>query len=228
MKKIFLLISAISSSYAFAQNFVISDDKPAANITQNTTNQGDISGLINYLSSTKSLQGKFTQEVQSAQGVESSQGEMKIAKPNKFYWDYQSPNKQKIISNGEKVWQYDIDLEQVSIRKRDELVGGAAMNVLSGANPEASFNITVADKSTLPSILNGVNADKFYRLTPKDTAESYDNIWLAMQAENIAAIAVDTGGNQYSLLTFSALKRNQNINPKDFEFTPPAGVDVAE
>ena len=115
------------------------DKKPAASTEQPAANAekpadkpaaaGAAGGnaLDTFMKGTKDLQASFTQTVYNKRGEETSKGQMWVAKPGKFYWDYQSPNPQKIISNGKKVYHYDIDLEQISIRGRDELVGAAAV-----------------------------------------------------------------------------------------------------
>ena len=225
-RKILVLTALAFSLPAFCQNFVL--EEPVINTQTIATESSDISQLKSYFTSTQNIKADFIQTIESPKGKEISQGKMKIMKPNKFYWDYQSPNKQKIISNGDKVWQYDIDLEQVSIRKRDELIGGAAMDILSGNNPENSFNISRSAKEFVPNILRTVAADEFYRLNPKNSAENYDQVWLAFKGKNLLAIAVENSSNQFSLLSFSNLLRNSAMSAKEFEFSPPKGVDVAE
>lgn len=195
---------------------------------QATTGVATASTLGNYFSQTHDLQGSFIQTVYSAQGQQKSKGQMWISKPGKFYWDYQSPDRQKIISNGKKVWQYDIDLEQVAVRKRDELVGDVAMQILSGeADLDSLFIVTKVQNTIAPTVVQGLAKDgEFFQLTPKQAQEGYDSVWMVLKAGELKGLCVDAGRGQQTVIAFSNLKRNASIPAKQFEFVPPKGVDV--
>ena len=156
------------------------DKKPAASTEQPAANAekpadkpaaaGAAGGnaLDTFMKGTKDLQASFTQTVYNKRGEETSKGQMWVAKPGKFYWDYQSPNPQKIISNGKKVYHYDIDLEQISIRGRDELVGDVAVELLNGEdNISRNYNIDrVVKNLTPPRLQKWVGNGVTYRLNP--------------------------------------------------------------
>lgn len=179
-----------------------------------------------YLAQSKDLQGEFTQIVNSPQGKETSSGVFKISKPGKFYWDYQSPDRQKIISNGKKVWQYDLDLEQISVRKSDELVGDVAVRILTGQTSlDSQFIVTAVPTAQAPIALQPY-AGEVYRLTPKKPQEGYDSVYAVMKNGAMSAIAVDAGRGQQTVIVFKNVKRNVGIPASVFEFTPPQGVDV--
>ena len=176
---------------------------------------------------TKDLQAGFTQSVYSKRGTESSQGQMWVAKPGKFYWDYQNPHPQKIISNGKKVYHYDIELEQISIRNRNELVGDVAVELLNGDdNISRNFQINRTVQNLVPPRLQKYAANGVaYRLKPKKKQEEYDALWVVLEGNAISAVMIDGGSNQ-TVLAFHNMQRNVGIPAKQFEFTPPPGVDV--
>lgn len=220
-------------------NKTVADDLPAvqplttpapavANTQVTIDAPSDSSALADYLSGTRDLEMDFTQTVYSNRGQEKSSGHARLSKPGKFYWDYQSPDRQKIISDGKNVWQYDLDLEQISVRGRDEMVGDVAMEVLSGEiDLNNAFITTQVDNARAPVILQGfVNKGQVYQLTPKEAQDGYDSVWVAMENGAVKAVMVDAGRGQQSLIIFSHLKRNQGIPASRFDFTPPAGVDV--
>ncbi|SUO93508.1 outer membrane lipoprotein chaperone LolA [Suttonella ornithocola] len=191
-------------------------------------NTASAATLEKYFQQTKDLQGDFVQAVYSSRGQEKSTGKMWLSKPGKFYWDYQTPDRQKIISNGKKVWQYDLDLEQISVRKKDELVGDIAIRILTGESKLTDvFNVVAVSPKQAPTILHKVaqNAD-VYHLTPKKSQEGYDSIWVIMKNGQLEVISVDGGGGQQTVIGFTNLKRNVGIPAKQFEFTPPKGVDI--
>ena len=197
-------------------------DKPAA-----ATNTGSGNALDAFMKGTKDLQASFTQTVYSKRGEETSKGQMWVAKPGKFYWDYQSPNPQKIISNGKKVYHYDIDLEQISIRGRDELVGDVAVELLNGEdNISRNYNIDrVVKNLTPPRLQKWVGNGVTYRLKPKTRQEEYDALWVILDGNSISAVMID-GGSSQTILNFTNMKRNVGIPASQFEFTPPKGVDI--
>lgn len=198
-------------------------DKPAAA----ASSAAGGNALDTFMKGTKDLQASFTQTVYNKRGEETSKGRMWVAKPGKFYWDYQSPNPQKIISNGKKVYHYDIDLEQISIRGRDELVGDVAVELLNGEdNISRNYNIDrVVKNLTPPRLQKWVGNGVTYRLKPKTRQEEYDALWVILDGNSISAVMID-GGSSQTILNFTNMKRNVGIPASQFEFTPPKGVDV--
>ena len=188
-------------------------------------NEGN--ALDAFMRGTKDLQANFTQTIYSKRGTEASEGKMWVAKPGKFYWDYQRPNPQKIISNGKKVYHYDIDLEQISVRSRSELVGDVAVELLNGDdNVSRNYKVERTVKNLAPSRLQKyIGSGVSYRLKPKTHQEEYDALWVVLDGNAITAVMIDGGGTQ-TILTFSDMKRNSGIPAKQFEFTPPPGVDI--
>lgn len=187
----------------------------------------DANALESFMRGTKDLQASFTQTVYNKRGQETSSGQMWVAKPGKFYWDYQRPNPQKIISNGKKVYHYDIDLEQISVRDRSELVGDVAVELLNGDdNISRNFQTNRTVKNLVPARLQKYAANGVaYRLKPKKHQEEYDSLWIVLDGNTISAVMID-GGSSQTVLTFSNMKRNAGIPAKQFEFTPPSGVDI--
>lgn len=184
--------------------------------------------LTRFLLETRDLQGSFTQTVYGGRGEQKTTGQMWIAKPGKFYWDYQKPSQQIIVSDGKKVIHYDVDLEQIAVRSRDELVGDVAMELLNG-NPNLGdkFNISTIVRNKAPARLQGAveAGGTVYQLRPKKAQNEYDSVWVVVNGETLGAVMVD-GGSTQTLIRFNGLKRNAGIPESRFTFTPPPGVDV--
>jgi outer membrane lipoprotein carrier protein len=87
-----------------------------------------------FLDTTKTLTADFKQVLINEAGdpVQTSYGIFYLQRPGKFRWDYQRPFQQQIIANSGKVWFYDTDLEQVTIKKLDESLGSTPALLLSG------------------------------------------------------------------------------------------------
>ena len=202
--------------------------QPAASTGQVTLSGAHDNALTRYLLDTRDLQGAFTQTVYGGRGEQKTTGQMWMAKPGKFYWDYQTPSQQVIVSDGKKVIHYDVDLEQIAVRSRDELVGDVAMELLNG-NPNLGdkFNISTIVRNKAPARLQGLvgAGGTVYQLRPKKEQNEYDAVWVVMNNDNLAAVMVD-GGAQQTIIHFNGLKRNAGVPAAKFKFTPPPGVDV--
>lgn len=228
MQKLFLSALFCVCAVAQAQLFTaVAEGNQTASTQVKAMSAQDSSEFLRYFDATKDLQGSFIQTVYTQHGTEKSHGKMWISKPSKFYWDYQGANQQKIISNGTKVWQYDVDLEQISVRNRDELVGGVAMDILSGTKQlQALFAVSLVDKTQVPSMFQALNYDQAYRLTPLSEQDGYDAVWLVMKNHQLSALGIDAGRGQQTVIEFTQLQRNVGIPDSKFNFIPPAGVDV--
>lgn len=184
--------------------------------------------LTRYLLDTRDMQGAFTQTVYGGRGEQKTTGQMWMAKPGKFYWDYQTPSQQIIVSDGKKVIHYDVDLEQIAVRSRDELVGDVAMELLNG-NPNLGdkFNISTIVRNKAPARLQGLvgAGGTVFQLRPKKAQNEYDAVWVVMNDSDLAAVMVD-GGAQQTVIRFNGLQRNAGVPASKFKFTPPPGVDV--
>ena len=208
------------SAHAVRQDPASARDVPAATAAAGA--------LAAYFRTTEDLHAAFTQTVYAHRGEEKSSGEVWLARPGKFYWDYRRPDRQKIISDGKTVYHYDLDLEQISVRARDELVGDVAIQVLSGElSLDRAFTVSERPLAKSPTMLQPYGKDgRIYHLTPKNTQEGYDAIWITMQKGNLSAIMMDGGRGQQTMIVFRNLRRNTGIPASRFRFTPPPGVDV--
>ena len=88
--------------------------------------------LEEFLEQTNSMKAAFSQSLEDHLGIQlqTSSGTFVLKRPGRFLWDYRTPYAQKIISNGDKVWIYDSELEQVSIKKYNQVLTGAPVMLL--------------------------------------------------------------------------------------------------
>jgi chaperone LolA len=106
---------------------------------------GAVEKLKIFIASTRSAQADFTQNVldQNGKRIQSASGIMQFQRPGKFRWTYHKPYEQIIVGDGEKFWLYDVDLNQVTVRKLDAALGNSPAALLSGNNDiENDFTLT--------------------------------------------------------------------------------------
>ena len=179
-----------------------------------------IARLRTFVRETQTLHANFTQVVYDASGrqVGKAAGEFSIERPGHFRWSVEKPYRQLLVGNGERVWIYDPDLNQVISRKSDRALGNTPAALLSGREEvEAAF-----DWRELPA----ADGLEWLSATPKDKDAAFRDLRLGFDGTGLAALEVFDNFGQRTLIRFSRLERNPKLSPELFRFTPPAGADV--
>jgi outer membrane lipoprotein carrier protein len=179
--------------------------------------------LDGFLKDLRTLQAQFEQKLKSEKGdlLETSRGQMFLQRPNKFRWDYQQPFKQLIVADGEKVWVYDHDLDQVTIRNLKTALGSTPALLLSSDN-------TKIEQEFFVNVLPSQPAINRFELIPKDAQAQFTSIRLNLQGKKLQTFEFIDNLGQTSVITFSQAKYNEAVDPDLFIFTPPAGADIVQ
>ena len=182
---------------------------------------GAVEKLKTFIASTRSAQADFTQDVldQNGKRIQSASGIMQFQRPGKFRWTYLKPYEQIIVGDGEKFWLYDVDLNQVTVRKLDAALGNSPAALLSGSNDiERDFTLTESGSA------DGL---EWLQAVPKGSESSFEKIRMAFDASSsLASMELSDMYGHKTVLLFSAMQRNPKISEQKFQFTPPAGADV--
>jgi outer membrane lipoprotein carrier protein len=176
--------------------------------------------LDEYLGHVKSLTAKFSQYVfnEGTQQPETSKGDIYVQSPDKFRLDYLKPYKQVYVADGERIWSYDEDLEQVTIKKQQGMLANSPAMVLG--NPAGLKDAYVIQAQGIKD-----NITWFY-LTPKSPDSQFDHIRLGFTGKNLYSMELYDSFGQRTQLKFSQLQYNPSISPDKFTFKVPDGVDV--
>lgn len=176
-----------------------------------------VSALEEYYRSVHSLRGEFEQVTRSDAGevMEASRGTLLIQRPDRFRWSYSEPFEQEIVADGSKLWVYDVDLEQVTVRPLTEVLGVGPALLLSGDYAALEENFRIQPEQ-----------DGWLKLIPKRGDWDFQSIRLQMEKGVPHVIEVDSGLGQTTRLELTELERNARIDAGQFKFTPPPGVDV--
>lgn len=166
-----------------------------------------------------SLRAEFRQSVTDARGktVESADGTMSLARPGRFRWDYREPA-QLIVSDGVTVWFHDIDLEQVTIRPAAETLQGTPAMLLTG-DGDLNAEFAISDGGTAQGLA-------WSRLLPRRADGDFRELRLGFAGSELRHMTLLDRLGQTTELEFSRIERNPRLDPSQFRFTPPAGVDV--
>ena len=179
-----------------------------------------VSSLREFFNSTNTMRAQFSQVVNDKQGrkVQEVDGTMKLQRPNKFRWDYKKPYEQQIVSDGNQVFLYDTDLQQVTIRDLSKTLGSSPAALLAGGDAvEKSFTLKNATrKDGLTWVL----------ALPKDKDSGFDRVLLGFKGNKLRKMELYDSFNHVTHITFDQVERNPVLQDSTFLFTPPKDVDV--
>ncbi|MEW6039606.1 MAG: outer membrane lipoprotein chaperone LolA [Pseudomonadota bacterium] len=180
------------------------------------------SRLKSFLDSARTLKAEFTQVQldESGRPRQESKGSFYLQRPGKFRWDYAKPYRQEIVSAGGKVWFYDVDLEQVTVKKLGQAVGSTPALLLSG-EMALEENFTIEDQ--------GADEGMFWiKLVPKSEEGGFRYVLIGLEGDKLAGMELSDNFGQLTRIYFSNLRTGVALDPRLFQFSPPAGVDVFE
>jgi outer membrane lipoprotein carrier protein len=177
--------------------------------------------LKEFVRDVKTGSAAFTQTVHSPDGAKKkvSSGNFEFSRPNRFRFEYKKPFQQVIVGDGQKVWIYDADLNQVSSRKFDHALGATPAAVLAGGSLDKDFDLAaLPDGSGLA----------WAEAKPKTKDGSVQSLRLGFKGKQLAAIEILDAFGQRSLLQFSQVVANPLLTADHFRFKVPPGAEVIE
>lgn len=181
---------------------------------------GAVDQLHDFLKSTKTLKAEFAQAViaKSGRKPQQSSGVVAISRPGKLRWEIQKPYPQLVVGDGEKIWIHDPELQQVTVRKAGQAIGGSPAALLSGSNElEKNFSLKEAGES------EGL---AWVEATPKANDSGFERVRLGFAGGDLKAMELLDSFGQTTLIRFSRVEKNTALPASTFKFTPPAGTDV--
>ena len=177
--------------------------------------------LKSFTTGLKGLDGQFTQQVYDAKGTlkESSSGRVALSAPRLFRWEYAKPYPQLIVADGKKVWVYDPDLQQVTVRGQGSEEQNSPLSALiDPAKLDQQFNVKESGVS------DGL---QWLTLTPKSEGDaSFQTARLGFGKAGLVRMDVVDAVGQNTKISFSGWKRNPAFAGTTFKYTPAKGVDV--
>lgn len=181
---------------------------------------GAVDRLHQFLGSTKTLKADFAQLVVTRGGrkPQESSGVVSISRPGKLRWDIRKPYPQLIVSDGEKVWIHDSELQQVTVRQVGSAIGGSPAALLSGSN-DLERNFTLSEAGERDGML-------WVEAVPKSGDSGFERVRIGFAGNDLKAMELLDSFGQTTLIRFSALERNPQLPAASFRFVPPAGVDI--
>ncbi|UVW30212.1 outer membrane lipoprotein chaperone LolA [Massilia sp. H6] len=185
---------------------------------------GALDQFKSFIAGTKAARGEFTQQQltksRNGKAAPVSSGSFVFARPGKFIWTYQKPYDQLLQADGEQLYIYDKDLNQVTVRKLGNALGSSPAAILFGSNDlEKNFTLSEAGER------DGV---EWLTAVPKTKDTTFEQIGIGLKGGVPVAMEMKDQFGQVSVLKFSNFQRNPALGAQQFKFDVPKGADVVK
>jgi len=176
--------------------------------------------LERFTNGLKSLHARFDQQVINADGLveENSSGQLWIAHPNRFRWEYGGKFPELMVADGEKIWLYDEMLEQVTIRQQSSLTSDSPLTLLTDLGQlDGQYDVReLGDDSGLDLL----------ELRARNPESQFERVLLGLDDDRVILMIMEDVFGLSTEIRFKDIERNPQLNEELFHFTPPEGVDV--
>ncbi|WP_297480325.1 outer membrane lipoprotein carrier protein LolA [Ferrovum sp.] len=149
-----------------------------------------------------------------------SRGVFLFSRPGKFRWEYRSPYPQTLVADGQTLWIWDPDLQQVTRKKMSQSLGSTPAALLAGDDAlEKGYVVTEGGES------EGL---EWVMAKPKSTESGFEWVRMGFTDQALARMELqDSFGHTLSIV-FTQFDRDPKFTPDTFRFTPPPGADIIQ
>ncbi len=180
---------------------------------------GSIEKLQAFIADTRSAKASFSQSQLDKNGkkISATSGKLSFSRPGKFRWEYEKPYEQVIVGDGVKLWVYDKDLNQVTVKKLDGAIGSSPAALLAGNN-EIENHYQLSAKG----VKNGLD---WLEAFPREES-MFQKVRMGFSGNTLEAMELFDHLGQITSIRFSKVEKNPALANGVFSFTPPDGADV--
>ena len=178
--------------------------------------EADLNALSAALSAIQTYSARFEQTIYDQDGrvVQVSRGQLMASRPGKLRWSSEEPFAQLIVVDGEHIWRYEEDLEQVIVSDYKEDFGSTPALLLSGNVSSIAARYSVSRYGNL------------YTLIPRDQDALFREMKVEVKGRKLTRLELQDSLGQTTVLALSKIRLNPSLEAALFSFKPPPGVDV--
>jgi outer membrane lipoprotein carrier protein len=188
---------------------------------------GGLESLEDFVKTTKTGRADFTQVVTApakdglAPRTKTSSGTFEFSRPNRFKFIYKKPFEQSIVADGQTLWLYDVDLNQVTARKQSQALGSTPAALIAAAPDLRALqaDFTLADAPERDGM-------QWVLASPKAKDSQVQSVRVGFREGTLAVLEILDSFGQKSTMGFTAFKANPPLDAGNFQFTPPPGADL--
>lgn len=181
---------------------------------------GGLEQLRQFMAQTSSGSGEFSQTViaRSGRKPQVASGSFSFERPGLFRWHYQLPYQQLLVGDGTRLWSYDKDLNQVSVKRMDDALGATPAAIIAGRT-DIERNFDLAEGAPSDGLV-------WVEARPKAADSAFAALRLGFADSMLKMMEIRDNFGQNTRLVFERFERNPKLDPGIFRFVPPAGADV--
>lgn len=181
---------------------------------------GGLERLQAFLDRVQSMRAEFRQEIVNADQavVETATGRMALKRPGRFRWDYRQPYERAVVADGTRLWLYEADLQQVTVRPLTAGLGETPAALLTGERG-------ILDRFEFVSSWAGDDL-LWVRLKPRSADADFESVAIGFAGDKPARFELDDRLGQRTRIILADVTLNPPVAEAEFRFQVPAGVDV--
>lgn len=176
--------------------------------------------LTERLEPLETYEAGFEQQILDSSGerLQQAQGEMWLSRPGLLRWEVEAPYSQTVVSDGDDVYLFDPDLEQVTVQSLDRRVTYTPALLLSGSAGQLTDNFDVSSERQ--------NGDDVFTLIPDSPDTLFETLSMTFDDDTLTELWMTDSTGQRTAISFSDIRQNAPIDDARFDFAIPDGVDV--
>ena len=176
--------------------------------------------LQNFMDRVQTLRAQFRQDILNGDQdlVEQSSGEVVFSRPGRFRWNYERPYQRTVVADGTRLWLYEADLDQVTVRPLSAGLGETPAALLTGDK-------AILDRFEYVSSWTGESV-LWVRLRPRSPDSDFESVAIGFEGERPVQLELQDRLGQRSRLYLSAVRLNVKVTDDTFRFVVPDGADV--
>lgn len=174
-----------------------------------------------FMDGARAGQAEFSQQVTSRDGKvqPAVTGHLAFQRPGQFRWDAQKPYQQLIVADGQKVWLWDADLNQVTVKNQEKALGASPAAILAGDRVRLERDFQLSDRGTSDGL-------EWVEAVPRANELGFSSIRLGFAGGELARMDLTDSFGQITHIRFSHFQHVLAQGGGLFQFKPPAGADV--
>lgn len=172
----------------------------------------------------QSMRANFHQQIKDETGavLQDASGQVVVRRPRQFYWHTTDPYEHLIVASGDVLWIYDVDLEQVTRQPFSNDYDRAPALILSGETDKLAQQYRIAVQASAQAGKSG----QVFTLVPRQSGQVFSQLVLEFVDDRLLRMSLLDNFQQTTHIDFTQVEYNPAIAADQFEFTPPAGIDV--
>ena len=173
-----------------------------------------------FVERVQSMRANFRQEIVNdrQEVIEEARGRMALKRPGRFRWDYEQPYQRVVVADGDRLWLYEADLEQVTVRPLAAGLGETPAALLTGARD-------MLDRFEYVASWSGDQVS-WVRLRPRSADSDFESVAIGFTGDKPVQLELDDRLGQQTRVFLSEIELNAKVADDTFRLQVPDGVDV--